>query len=78
MVEKYPDTPIKSVDQEESLAGMQDQCTETRFSDFTGYEYNLFWALQLLIIFCTICIVGGNLEHCLNVFFQVINPLTWL
>lgn len=52
------------------------ECEE--FKDFNASEYNLFWALQLVMIFCTIYLVRGDITHCLNVFFKVINPLTWM
>lgn len=77
MVNKHPDIPIAE-EQEESLVEIPEHSTEKPFSGFAGYEYNLFWALQLLIIFCTIYLVGGNFEHCLQVFLKVINPVTWM
>lgn len=48
------------------------------FEDFHLYEYNLFWVLHFLIVLCTVSYLGANLSDCLEKFFQIINPLTWL
>lgn len=50
---------------------------EPGFHDYTPFEYSLFWVLHLLIIFCTIYLVGGDLQGCIQVFFQLVNPLNW-
>lgn len=47
------------------------------YQEFTPFEYSLFWVLHLLIIFCTMYLVGGDLERCVRVFFRILDPLSW-
>lgn len=49
-----------------------------KFEDFHFYEYNLFWIFHFLIVLCTISYLRANLSDCLEKFFQIINPMTWL
>ncbi len=47
------------------------------FKDFNIFEYNLFWILNLLIVLFIIAYLGGNVQNCLERFFQMINPANW-